>query len=235
MVKQQSKLEQEGFGKKVGQKLKESLLKKQSKKQGRLPPGMSVNKTFENSVPYQSVHFSMGSMGGTGGEKMDINSVIHNLLPQALQKLGIKPNVLPKSLVDMVINTLKSKINPNDNLVKNIENITKAIGPLIGMGYMKGCGRDPQEFSNIMKKKTNMNEYMGLISKHVINGMAGKNQLGGAWYDTLWSGVKKVLNPIRKVLRPIATVAQFVPTLAPFATAFNVGDTALSAVERLEK
>jgi hypothetical protein len=231
LLNEQSKLEQAGYGKKVGQKLKESLLKK-SRKPGRLPKGMSVNKTFEDSAPYQSVNFSSGALGGTGlglAGSGDLSSIVRNLIPKALQKLGVNPNVLPKNLVDTVLNSVLSRINPSEKMSKTIESLTKAVAPLLGMGYMKGSGRSPQEFKHIMRKKKNVNKYMGNLSKYILTEMTGK-QYGGAWYDDLWKGIKSVLNPIRKVLRPISSVAQFVPALMPYATGFQVADTALNAL-----
>ena len=62
LMSARDKLEQEGFG--VGQKLKHDLMKQHRRKSGKLPKGMSVNKSLPDSKPYQSMKFNPLDGGG---------------------------------------------------------------------------------------------------------------------------------------------------------------------------
>ena len=66
----------------AGQKLKEKILQLQTRKSGKLPKGMSVNETFEDSLPYQSVNFA--TFSGAGKPMGMLNSIISSLAPEIL-------------------------------------------------------------------------------------------------------------------------------------------------------
>ena len=127
---------------------------------------MSVNKTFEDSLPYQSVNFTTFS---GGGKPMGmLNNIISSLVPEILKNLGVSPNVINSNVLDVLTKMLMKKASADLPLAKMVELITKHIGPIVGMGYMKGSGVDPKGYSTLMKDKKRKNKYLGLLSKYVI-------------------------------------------------------------------
>ena len=142
---------------------------------------------------------------------------------------------------------------------KMVEIITKHIGPIVGMGYMKGSGVDPKGYSTLMKDKKRKNKYLGLLSKYVITKVTGK-QHGGAWYDELWSGIKntfkpavdwvrekvvvpvsdalkpvnKFLEPARKFYNPILSVGSMIPgPVGLVAKGLSLVDDSLTVADKL--
>ena len=260
LLTEKGKLEQQGYGKKssrAGQKLKEKILKLQVRKSGKLPKGMSVNKTFEDSLPYQSVNF--GTFSGGGKPMGMLNNIISSLVPEILKNLGVSPNVINSNVLDVLTKMLMKKASADLPLAKMVELITKHIGPIVGMGYMKGSGVDPKGYSTLMKDKKRKNKYLGLLSKYVITKVTGK-QRGGAWYDDLWSGIKntfkpavdwvrekvvvpvsdalkpvnKFLEPARKFYNPILSVGSMIPgPVGLVAKGLSVADDALTVADKL--
>lgn len=210
LLKNKEKLAQQGYG--VGKKLKEQLIRKENRKKGKLPSGMSIDRTFPNSSQFIASQSSSGTMGGTG---VDVKEIVHSLLSKALKALNLPENTIPKNVVDILLKTAESKLTLGEPMLKIVEYITKLLGPIIGMGYMKGKGRNPAEFSHIMTNKAKRNKYMGNLAKYVLAQLSGK-QKGGAWYDDLWAGIKTVLKPIANVVKPITGALAPITNLTSF-------------------
>jgi len=205
LLSNKEKLEQQGYG--VGKKLKEQLIRKENRKKGKLPSGMSVDRTFPNSAQFIASQSSSGTMAGNG---VDVSSIVHSLLSKALKALNLPENTIPKNVVDILLKTAESKLTLGEPMLKIVEYLTKLIGPILGMGYMKGKGRSPSEFLHIMSNKSKRNKYMGNLSKYVLAQLSGK-QKGGAWYDDLWGSIKSVLKPIATAVKPITDITSYIP------------------------
>lgn len=214
LMSEKAKLEQEGFG--VGYKLKQKLMKKEKRKKGQLPTGMSINKDLPDSEPYQSVNFNPmdgGSMGVLTGR--GLSDIVSNLVNTAFKKLKIPENVLPKSVIDKVVKDLGNKIDPTHSVGKKVSTITKGITPLLGMGYMKGRGLNLAGYGSMMKNKKRKNKLYGVVSNLVLNKLTGK-QIGGSKF---WDDLTRTF---RMLMDPIAGVAALIPSpIQPLAATYT--------------
>lgn len=233
LMREKAKLEQQGYG--VGQKLKKDLMKQHRRKSGKLPKGMSVNKTLPDSEPYQSMNFNPMDGGGVSLAGSGLNlagrglsDLVSKLVNTAFKKLKIPENVLPSSVIDNVVKNLGNKIDPTHSVGRKVSMITKGITPLLGMGYLKGRGLNLAGYGVMMKNKKRKNQLYGVVSKLVFNQMKG--QQGTGWWNEFLKGFVK---GFRAVVDIPAKIASVIPNpLQGIAKAYTMGTSVLDAVSK---
>ena len=208
LLQTKADLEQKGYGL-PGENLKNKLLKstRKMKVAGETLSynltgangfsGVSRNKTFVDSKPFSYDYTQQGDGG-------DLENLIKTkLIPNILESLGVKPNILHKSLINMTVDNILENL-PLDN--KNqIVKITKGLLPLIGHGYMKSMKQPPKNFSKMLKHKPTRNTLSKHLSKAVLVHLTGK-QSGGEWnWNAFANGF---LMPFRKIGQAIPIIGE---------------------------